>query len=127
MCPKRVLVDLDVVAVSLLHGLGKLGPNDAVLLGNRAEALGHAALHTLQAAHVDMGLFVLHHLPEFFGILGHLGLDVHLLSSRILVLTAHGVVIAELIWVLLLVGLMLVVIQQGLGIWHTSVITCELY
>ena len=96
MCPKRVLVDLDVVAVSLLHGLGKLGPNDAVLLGNRAEALGHAALHTLQAAHVDMRLFVLHHLPEFF-------------------------------WVLLLVGLMLVVIQQGLGIWHTSVITCELY
>ena len=116
-----------MVAVSLLHGLGKLGPNDAVLLGNRAEALGHAALHTLQAAHVDMRLFVLHHLPEFFGILGHLGLDVHLLSSRILVLTAHGVVIAELIWVLLLVGLMLVVIQQGLGIWHTSVITCELY
>mmetsp|Transcript_64779 Transcript_64779/g.131664 ORF Transcript_64779/g.131664 Transcript_64779/m.131664 type:complete len:409 (+) Transcript_64779:194-1420(+) len=108
-----------MVAVSLLHGLGKLRPNDAVLLSDGPEAFCHAALHTFQAAHVDVGLLILHQLPEFFGILGHLGLDVHLLSSRILVLTAHGVVIAELIWVLLLVGLMLVVIQQGLGIWHT--------
>ena len=59
MCPKRVLVDLDVVAVSLLHGLGKLGPDDAILLGNGTEALSHAALHALQATHVDVGLVVL--------------------------------------------------------------------
>ena len=60
----------------LLHGLGKLGPNQAVLLGNGAEALRHAALHALQAAHVDVGLLILHQLPQLFRILSHLGLDV---------------------------------------------------
>ena len=43
----------------LLHGLGKLGPNDAVLLGDGTEALSHAALHALQATHVNVGLVVL--------------------------------------------------------------------
>mmetsp|Transcript_70254 Transcript_70254/g.86199 ORF Transcript_70254/g.86199 Transcript_70254/m.86199 type:complete len:401 (-) Transcript_70254:53-1255(-) len=108
-----------MVAVCLLHGLCKLGPHNAVLLGNRAEALSHATLHALQAAHVDMGLFILHHLPELFSILGHLCLDVHLLSSCVLVLTAHRIVVFELIRVLLLVGLMLIIVQQGLRVWHT--------
>ena len=43
----------------LLHGLGKLGPNDAVLLGDGTEALSPAALHALQATHVNVGLVVL--------------------------------------------------------------------
>mmetsp|Transcript_22564 Transcript_22564/g.36878 ORF Transcript_22564/g.36878 Transcript_22564/m.36878 type:complete len:349 (+) Transcript_22564:168-1214(+) len=119
MRPKRVLVDLDVVAVSLLHGLGKLGPNDAVLLGDGTEALSHAALHTLQATHVDVGLVILHQLPKLFSIFRHLGLDVHLLASRVLVLTAHRVVVLELVWKLLLVDLVLVIIQQRLGVWHS--------
>ena len=43
----------------LLHGLGEFGPHQAVLLGDGAKAFGHAALHALQAAHVDVGLLIL--------------------------------------------------------------------
>mmetsp|Transcript_70252 Transcript_70252/g.86194 ORF Transcript_70252/g.86194 Transcript_70252/m.86194 type:complete len:416 (+) Transcript_70252:181-1428(+) len=107
-----------MVAVGLLHCLGKLGPNKAVLLSNRTKALSHAALHALQATHVDMCLLILHQFPKLLGILGHLGLDVHLLSCRILVLTAHGIVVFELTREFLLVGLVLVIIQQRLGVWH---------
>mmetsp|Transcript_22562 Transcript_22562/g.36870 ORF Transcript_22562/g.36870 Transcript_22562/m.36870 type:complete len:388 (+) Transcript_22562:207-1370(+) len=114
-----------MVAVSLLHGLGKLRPHDAILLSNGPEAFCHAALHTFQAAHVDMRLLILHQLPEFFRILGHLGLDVHLLSCRILVLTAHGVVVAELIWEFLLVSLVLIIIQQRFGVWHAHEEPCQ--
>ena len=117
----KPLVDLHMVAVSFLHGFGKFGPNQAVLLCDGAKALCHAALHALQPAHVDVGLLILHQFPKFLRILCHLGLDVHLLSSRILVLTAHCIIVFELIRILLLVGLMLVIIEQGLGIWHTSV------
>ena len=48
-----------------------------------------------------------------------LGLDVHLLSRSVLLLAADGVVVAELVREGLLVGLMLVIVEQGLGIWHT--------
>ena len=48
-----------------------------------------------------------------------LGLDVHLLPRSVLLLAADGVVVAELVGVGLLVGLMLVIVEQGLGIWHT--------
>eukprot|EP00446_Apocalathium_sp_SHHI-4_P005709 CAMPEP_0177181194 /NCGR_PEP_ID=MMETSP0367-20130122/15793_1 /TAXON_ID=447022 ORGANISM="Scrippsiella hangoei-like, Strain SHHI-4" /NCGR_SAMPLE_ID=MMETSP0367 /ASSEMBLY_ACC=CAM_ASM_000362 /LENGTH=43 /DNA_ID= /DNA_START= /DNA_END= /DNA_ORIENTATION= len=37
------LVDLDMVAALLLHALGELLPVQAVLLGDGAEALLHAA------------------------------------------------------------------------------------
>merc|ERR1719195_2266587 len=35
-------VDLDVVALGLLHRLGKLRPDNAILIGDGAEALLHA-------------------------------------------------------------------------------------
>merc|ERR1719277_1951041 len=91
-------VDLHMVALRLLHALSKLRPDHAVLLGKRAEALLHAALHALQPAHVDVGLRALHQLPE---ILRNLGLDVHLLPSSVLLLTRHRIVVAELVWVVL--------------------------
>lgn len=43
----------------LLHGLCEFGPHQAVLLSDGAKAFGHAALHALQAAHVDVGLLIL--------------------------------------------------------------------
>eukprot|EP00438_Fugacium_kawagutii_P014447 Skav223494 [mRNA] locus=scaffold1160:49873:61713:+ [translate_table: standard] len=108
-----------MVTVSLLHGLGELGPNDAVLLGDGAEALCHATLHALQSAHVNVSLLILHQLPQLFGILGHLGLDVHLLAGCVLVLAAHGIVVLELVWVLLLVDLVLIIVEERLGVWDT--------
>mmetsp|Transcript_27613 Transcript_27613/g.33726 ORF Transcript_27613/g.33726 Transcript_27613/m.33726 type:complete len:236 (-) Transcript_27613:568-1275(-) len=107
-----------MVPVCFLHGLSKLSPNHSILLGNGPEALRHAAFHALQATHVNMGLLILHQIPQFIRILCHLGLDVHLLSLSILLLTAHCIVISEVVRELLLVFLVLIIIQQRLGIWN---------
>mmetsp|Transcript_44093 Transcript_44093/g.136729 ORF Transcript_44093/g.136729 Transcript_44093/m.136729 type:complete len:224 (-) Transcript_44093:254-925(-) len=107
-----------MVAVGLLHRLGKLNPDKAILLGDRTEALLHSPLHALQAAHVDVRVGLLHELPQLLGVLGHLCLDVHLLSGGILLLTGDGVVIPELLPVLGGVLLVLVVIEEGLGVGH---------
>mmetsp|Transcript_44089 Transcript_44089/g.136716 ORF Transcript_44089/g.136716 Transcript_44089/m.136716 type:complete len:242 (-) Transcript_44089:254-979(-) len=111
-------VHLHVVAVGLLHFLGKLFPDEAALLRDGAEALLHAALHALEAAHVDVRVGLLHELPQLLCVLGHLRLDVHLLSGGILLLTGDGVVIPELLPVLGGVLLVLVVIEEGLGVGH---------
>mmetsp|Transcript_109548 Transcript_109548/g.283193 ORF Transcript_109548/g.283193 Transcript_109548/m.283193 type:complete len:413 (+) Transcript_109548:31-1269(+) len=112
-------IDLHMVALRLLHALGELLPDHAVLLGERTEALLHAAFHALQPAHVDVSLRALHQLPEVLCELGHLGLDVHLLPRCVLLLTRHRVVVAELVGVALRVLLVLVIVEQGLGVWHS--------
>merc|ERR1712014_275909 len=111
-------IDLDVIALRLFHLLGELFPVLAILLGNRRKALLHSALHTLQAAHIDVSLGALHQIPELLAILSHLRLNVHLLSRGILVLPGNCIVEAELIRVLLLVLRVLVVIEKGLRVWH---------
>mmetsp|Transcript_39065 Transcript_39065/g.67622 ORF Transcript_39065/g.67622 Transcript_39065/m.67622 type:complete len:474 (+) Transcript_39065:97-1518(+) len=113
-----LLVDLDVVAALLLHALGELLPVQAVLLGDGAEALLHAALHALQTTHENVSVGLLHQLPQVFRILRHLRLDVHFLAGRVLLLAGHGIVEAELIGVLGLVLRVLVVVQQRLGEGH---------
>merc|ERR1740123_1147789 len=95
-------VHLHVVATGLLHRLGKVDPDEAVLLGDRREALLHAALHALQSAHVYVGVGLLHEVPELLGVL------------CVLLLPGDSVVVAELAGVLLSVLLVLVVIEQGL-------------
>merc|ERR1712224_924040 len=76
-------VHLDVVALVLLHLLRIILPHEALLLRDLAEALLHARLHTLKAAHVDVRLRFLYQLPELFAVLRHLRLDVHLLPCGI--------------------------------------------
>eukprot|EP00438_Fugacium_kawagutii_P036551 Skav231231 [mRNA] locus=scaffold813:246506:247397:- [translate_table: standard] len=107
-----------MVSVSLLHGLGKFSPHKSILLCNGSKALGHAAFHALQATHVNMRLLILHQIPKLIRILCHLGLDVHLLSLGIFLLTAHCIVITEIVRELLLVFLVLVVVEQRLGVWN---------
>merc|ERR1712190_42611 len=80
-------VDLNMVAVCLLHALGELLPVHAALLGKRAEALLHATLHALQPTHIDVGLLALHQLPHLVSELSHLRLDVHLLPRRVRLLS----------------------------------------
>mmetsp|Transcript_30678 Transcript_30678/g.83076 ORF Transcript_30678/g.83076 Transcript_30678/m.83076 type:complete len:263 (-) Transcript_30678:640-1428(-) len=112
----RASVDLDVVAPGLLHALGELAPDEPGLLRHGPEALLHAALHALEAAHVDVRVVLLHELPELVCVLGHLRLDVHLLPGRVLLLAGDRVVVAELVRVLGRVLLVLVVVEQGLGV-----------
>mmetsp|Transcript_39600 Transcript_39600/g.84410 ORF Transcript_39600/g.84410 Transcript_39600/m.84410 type:complete len:215 (-) Transcript_39600:805-1449(-) len=113
-----ISVHLNMVALILLHLLGELLPINSVLLRNGAEALLHAGLHALEAAHVDVRLRRLHELPELVTVLRHLGLDVHLLSCCVLLLPGDSVVKAELARVLGHVLRVLVVIKQRLGEGH---------
>mmetsp|Transcript_15453 Transcript_15453/g.20905 ORF Transcript_15453/g.20905 Transcript_15453/m.20905 type:complete len:430 (-) Transcript_15453:20-1309(-) len=112
-------IDLHVVAVSLLHRLRELLPNKASRLGLGGEALLHAGLHALQAAHVDVRVLLLHQLPELIGVLSHLRLDVHLLARSVRRLTRHSVVEAELVRVVLHIRRVLVIVEQGLRVRHT--------
>merc|ERR1712217_321387 len=108
-----------MIALILLHLLGEVLPDKAILLGNRRKALLHAALHALQPAHVDVSLGALHQIPQLLAILSHLRLNVHLLSRGVLVLPGNRIVEAKLIRVLLLVLRVLVIIEKGLRVWHT--------
>mmetsp|Transcript_27835 Transcript_27835/g.57430 ORF Transcript_27835/g.57430 Transcript_27835/m.57430 type:complete len:201 (+) Transcript_27835:31-633(+) len=112
-------VDFHVIAVRLLHRLGELRPVLAVLLRDWPEALGHSALHAFQATHVHVGLLALHELPQLVRILSHLCLNIHLLTLSVLVLSADGVVIAEVVGILLLVDFVLIVVEQRLGVRNT--------
>merc|ERR1712187_384101 len=64
----RFSIDLDMVPLRLLHLLGEVFPDLAILLGNRRKAFLHAALHALQAAHVDVSLGALHQVPQLLDI-----------------------------------------------------------
>mmetsp|Transcript_106989 Transcript_106989/g.282124 ORF Transcript_106989/g.282124 Transcript_106989/m.282124 type:complete len:421 (-) Transcript_106989:162-1424(-) len=105
-------VHLDVVAVVLLHLLRELLPVDTCLRRQGREALLHARLHALQAAHVDVGLRRLHQLPELLRVLRHPRLDVHPLARGVLLLTRDRVVGAELVGELLRVLVVLVDVEQ---------------
>merc|ERR1719327_530073 len=119
------LVHLYVVAVLLLHGFGKLLPVNTGLFCDWAKALGHATLHALEAAHVHVGLLVLHQFPQVISVFCHLRLNVHLLSGSILVLARNSVVKLELARVLLLVLDVLVVVEQGLGVGNAHKHPCK--
>merc|ERR1719433_1609847 len=77
-------VHLDVVALLALHLFHEIGPLDPFLLGQLLETLLQAALHALQAAHVDVCLLVFERHPELLGVLHGLMLDPHLPVDQVL-------------------------------------------
>merc|ERR1740121_1655280 len=98
----RRSVHLDMVEFVLLHLFHEVAIVDTILLRERAEGLLHAALHALQATHVDVGVALLEHGPDLLGVLHYLVLDPHLLPLLILHLVRDGVVVPEVLRVVIL-------------------------
>mmetsp|Transcript_17388 Transcript_17388/g.29499 ORF Transcript_17388/g.29499 Transcript_17388/m.29499 type:complete len:273 (+) Transcript_17388:773-1591(+) len=79
--------------------------------------------HTLQSAKVNVRT-ILQLREHLISILLNLILDVHLSSALVRLLTRQSIVQSELIWVLLLHGLPLVVVQQGITVGNSQEQPC---
>mmetsp|Transcript_748 Transcript_748/g.2175 ORF Transcript_748/g.2175 Transcript_748/m.2175 type:complete len:211 (-) Transcript_748:126-758(-) len=111
----RFLIGLDLPPLVLLHLLAVRDPVDAVLRKQLAHDVVDAALHALEAAHVDVGVLFLEEAVQLLRVLGHPGLDVHLVAVLVLLLAGDAVIEAEVIRVEVLHGLELLLVEKGVG------------
>merc|ERR1712048_291830 len=105
------LINLYMPAVFLLQRLHKIRPRNTLAFCNRSQRLLHSTFHALQAAHVDVRLFILQQIPNVLSILSNPCLDVHLLPSRVLLLARDCIIVAEVFGVFGRVLFVLVVVK----------------
>jgi len=90
-------IDFDVISSFFLHLLDEVSPFNSILFGKFTEGFLDTFFHTLESTHVNVGVRLLHLVPEFLSIFGHFSLDVHFVSGFIGLLSANGVVVFEFI------------------------------
>mmetsp|Transcript_21230 Transcript_21230/g.59076 ORF Transcript_21230/g.59076 Transcript_21230/m.59076 type:complete len:372 (-) Transcript_21230:1819-2934(-) len=114
-CIQNTLVHLDMPLLLGLEALEPVRVLESLLLGDSLEHVLDSWHHSLQSAEVDVGT-VLELLEDLIGVLLDLVLDVHLSARLVGLLAGEGVVDAEVVWELLLGGLELVIVKEGVAV-----------